>query len=191
MMGGSIQEDPRLRLALTKAPVVFLNASSDFQEWHAALRRLVTTVNMQDGLLYSLPYEEVVEFERSLRAKNAPMPPASVATQQQQPALVTPSSAKKDKKKKDKEAKTASIAASTPATIAEEYDESCVDPPIELLLRKPEEKESPVLRPRRIDSLMAQLQVTESENLFFASATIFYNCRRRQRRVPIKFFIAT
>ena len=100
MMGGWIQEDPRLRLALTKAPVVFLNASSDFQEWHAALRRLVTTVNMQDGLLYSLPYEEVVEFERSLRAKAAATPPASVATQQQQPALVTPSSAKKTKRKK-------------------------------------------------------------------------------------------
>jgi len=65
MDGGTIQEDPRLRLALTKAPVYFLNCSTDFAPWHAALRRLVTTVNMQDGLLYTLPKEEADEHKRT------------------------------------------------------------------------------------------------------------------------------
>mgnify|MGYP001412499018 CR=1 FL=1 len=95
MSGGSIQEDPRLRLALTKAPVHFLNASSDFQPWHAALRHLVTTVNMQDGLLYSLPYDEVVEHKRAELAAN----PRVARTNPETPA---PNKKDKDPKNKSK-----------------------------------------------------------------------------------------
>ena len=98
--------DPRGPPPLTKAPVHLLNASSDFQAWHAALRRLVTTVNMQDGLLYTLPMEEVIAHKRAEAAR---------IPRDQRPLTTTPAPTaeskdpKTDKKGKKPEGGTAAV----------------------------------------------------------------------------------
>lgn len=45
----------KLKMALGKVPVVPLHHANDFTTWQLAIRRLVTTYNMADALLYSVP----------------------------------------------------------------------------------------------------------------------------------------
>ncbi len=49
---GDDETDWKFKVSLGKTPVVALNQASDFLSWHLALRRLVTSCNMADALLY-------------------------------------------------------------------------------------------------------------------------------------------
>ena len=51
--------DWKYKISLSKVVVVPLNQASDFAAWHLALRRLVTACNMVDGLLYSVPANQL------------------------------------------------------------------------------------------------------------------------------------
>ena len=182
MSGGSIQEDPRLRLALTKAPVHFLNASSDFQPWHAALRHLVTTVNMQDGLLYSLPYDEVVEHKRAELAAN----PRVARTNPE-----TPAPNKKDKDPKNKSKSDEKKDGTAGATLGATLDVTPFVAPEDSLpfLGGPNESpKSPVSRRLAPSALMASMKVSALEDSFFASANTFYNCRMERKESPEEIF---
>ena len=182
MSGGSIQEDPRLRLALTKAPVHFLNASSDFQPWHAALRHLVTTVNMQDGLLYSLPYDEVVEHKRAELGAN----PRVARTNPE-----TPAPNKKDKDPKNKSKSDEKKDGTAGATLGATLDVTPFVAPEDSLpfLGGPNESpKSPVSRRLAPSALMASMKVSALEDSFFASANTFYNCRMERKESPEEIF---
>ena len=106
MSGGTIHEDPRLRLAMKECPVHFLNSASDFPAWMVALQRLVTGVSMADSLLYSMPVSEAVEYKRN-RLAMADMGPVIPNVTPHVPALVaeTPASKQKEKKEKARESK--------------------------------------------------------------------------------------
>jgi len=52
----------KLKMAMGKVPLVLLHQANDFTTWQLALRRLVTTYNMADSLLYSVPSTQLNEY---------------------------------------------------------------------------------------------------------------------------------
>lgn len=59
-------EDFKMKLALGKTPIVYLNQAADYPQWEVGLRRLVATYRMADSLLYSMPAEEANEFAKTV-----------------------------------------------------------------------------------------------------------------------------
>ena len=102
--GGTINEDPKLRLAIKECPVHFLNSASDFPAWMVALQRLVTGVGMADSLLYSMPLTEAVEIKRKRMAMGDLGHVVPDGTPPKPAVADTPASKQKEKDKdKDKD----------------------------------------------------------------------------------------
>ena len=59
-------QDWKFRMSLGKVPVVYLNSSLDYVSWRNALRRLVTTYNMQHALIYTIPSDRIDDYKARL-----------------------------------------------------------------------------------------------------------------------------
>ena len=66
--------DPKLRLSVGKTPVFYLNHPTDYLQWEISLRRLVTSYNMAESLLFTMPREELAQFMLEAGNANAAAP---------------------------------------------------------------------------------------------------------------------
>ena len=64
-----------MKMSIGKVPVVPLHQANEFMTWQLALRRLVTTYNMADALLYSVPSNQLTNYQ------NAALHPPTIHTE--------------------------------------------------------------------------------------------------------------
>ena len=76
----------KLKMALGKVPVVPLHHANDFTMWQLAIRRLVTTYNMADALLYSVPSNQLQNYRVAApSATTTTTAPVAASREQPQP----------------------------------------------------------------------------------------------------------
>ena len=165
-----MEDDLKLRLALNKVPVVYLNSVTDFPTWHLALRRLVKGYNMGDALLFSIPRSQVRIYEQR-QGMNMSKPTGDKPKQEGKPDNTAPpkkSSTKKGDKKSKVEGK------DSPEFMPQKKEEAAgagaqAVPEIALDDDLPPE----------MKAMLDSFGVTESLNEFFSATTTFVNCRTR------------
>ena len=74
MLRGDLN-DPKLRLSVGKTPVYYLNHPTDYMQWEISLRRLVTSYNMADSLLFTMPRDEALQFRAKANEGKPPTKP--------------------------------------------------------------------------------------------------------------------
>jgi len=175
-----MEEDLKMRLALNKVQVVYLNSVTDFPTWHLALRRLVKGYNMGDALLFSIPSSQVRAYEQKqginifniTSAKQPKQPVSSSSSSSEKPKQEEEEEAEEieeenapKKKSKKKGKKLSSMSKDSPESKAKEQAREEAPPPLTL---RGEDEDA------QVKAMLKSFGVTESLNEFFS-----VNCRTR------------
>ena len=177
-----MEEDLKMRLALNKVQVVYLNSVTDFPTWHLALRRLVKGYNMGDALLVSIPSSQVRAYEQKqginiFNITSAKQPVSSSSSSSEKPKQEEEEEAEEieeenapKKKSKKKGKKLSSMSKDSPESKAKEQAREEAPPPLTL---RGEDEDA------QVKAMLKSFGVTESLNEFFSATTTFVNCRTR------------
>jgi hypothetical protein len=156
MSSSSDESDWKFKISLGKVAVVPLNQPSDFPQWHLALRRLVTSCNMGDSLLYTVPNNQLAAVKQRIQSTSD-----RVQKMKQESGEPSSSSSSSSSSAASSESKGLSSVSKTP-----------------MFVDLSEEKEiQPVPRTDLDLAFMHSLGISKTQDDFFASSVKFINSR--------------